>query len=350
MGLDYYAILNVKRDASIFEIKMAYRKLALLLHPLRKQYQQHPNPMPEGTFDLPLPKLNDDICWEFINEAYDVLSNELWRQIFDLYGEEGLKRGVAAPNGFIPPYTYHKDAMRTYFEFFGSYSPYSDLIDAATNPPPLYKVIQQGIGVIHQDPEIIHKLHVTLEEVYNGTIKKYNFTRKEFTDEWKMTTVDREIELVIPIKAGCIEGTRFVFNEYGDQSLTRKAADIVFIACENKHDIYRRDGNNLHMKYSISLKEALSGFIASFKTLDDRKIDLYITDVVHCNFEKHLENEGLPDISNQNLRGDLIIHFDIKFPLYIPKTLREKLKEIFDEIEDYEKENECSKMCLQDCD
>jgi DnaJ family protein B protein 13 len=279
MGLDYYAILDVKRDASIWEIKMAYRKLALRLHPLRKQYQQHPQPMPEGTFNLPLPKLNEKAYWEFLNEAFDVLSNELWRQIFDLYGEEGLKRGTPAPNGFVPPYNYHGDCMRTYFEFFGSYSPYCDLIDAATNPPPLYKV-KEGVGVIHQDPEIVKYLHLTLEEIYKGGMKMYKYTRKELIDEWKMSTVDCEVSVVVPIPAGCTEGIRIVFPQHGDQSVTRKPADIVFITVEDPHPIFRRIGLHLHMKHSISLKQALTGFKMSVTTLDERKLEFNVTDVV----------------------------------------------------------------------
>lgn len=43
-----------------------------------------------------------------------MLSNPLRRAIFDQYGEEGLKRGVPGPNGYIPGYHYHGDPMQTY--------------------------------------------------------------------------------------------------------------------------------------------------------------------------------------------------------------------------------------------
>lgn len=49
-----------------------------------------------------------------ICEAYDVLSDSLHRAVFDQYGEEGLKKGVPGPDGFIEPYHYHGDPMRTY--------------------------------------------------------------------------------------------------------------------------------------------------------------------------------------------------------------------------------------------
>jgi DnaJ-class molecular chaperone len=279
MGVDYYAVLDVSRDASLWEIKLAYRKLALRLHPHRKQYQQHPNPRPEGVFDLPLPDLNEKIYWELLNEAYDVLSDQLRREIYNNYGEEGLKRGVVVPNGYIPPYCYHHDHMRTYYEFFGSYSPYADLIDAATNPPPLYTV-KEGRGVIHKDPNTVKVLHVTLEDVYKGGVKSFKYIRKEFTDELKNNLEEREVTIIVPITPGCLEGSRIIFNEAGDQSMTRKSGDFIFVTCDIPHEKYRRENANLHTDYTISLKEALTGFKMSIMTLDDRKLDILVTDIV----------------------------------------------------------------------
>lgn len=40
--------------------------------------------------------------------------NPLLRHVYDLYGEEGLKRGTPTPNGYVQPYAYHGDYMKTY--------------------------------------------------------------------------------------------------------------------------------------------------------------------------------------------------------------------------------------------
>merc|ERR1711963_407706 len=73
MGKDYYTILGVSRAASDDEIKKAYRKLALKYHPDKNQ-----SPGAEERF-------------KEIGEAYDVLSDSRKKQIYDQYGEEGLK-------------------------------------------------------------------------------------------------------------------------------------------------------------------------------------------------------------------------------------------------------------------
>jgi DnaJ-class molecular chaperone len=66
-----------------------------------------------------------------------------------------------------------------------------------------------------------------------------------------------------------------------------------------------------------------------------------------CTYKKHLKNEGLPHMKNATFRGDLIIHFDIKFPTYIPMHLRGKFDELFEETDECE-QNE-KKLCVYDC-
>jgi len=75
MTIDYYEILQVSRDASGAEIKKSYRKLAIECHPDKNQGDK----AAEEKFKL-------------INEAYDTLSKDEKRQIYDRYGKEGLDR------------------------------------------------------------------------------------------------------------------------------------------------------------------------------------------------------------------------------------------------------------------
>ncbi len=74
MDIDYYEILEVSREASFEEIKKAYRKLALKYHPDRNPGDKEA----EEKFKL-------------INEAYQVLSDEEKRALYDRYGKAGLE-------------------------------------------------------------------------------------------------------------------------------------------------------------------------------------------------------------------------------------------------------------------
>ncbi len=46
--------------------------------------------------------------------------------------------------------------------------------------------------------------------------------------------------------------------------------DIVFIVVEKKHEVFKRNGNDLVMEYNLQLIEALAGFAFTVKHLDDR--------------------------------------------------------------------------------
>ncbi len=76
MELSYYEILEITQSADKDTIKKAYRKMALKYHPDRNQGDKEA----EDKFKL-------------VNEAYEVLSNEEKRAIYDRYGKDALKSG-----------------------------------------------------------------------------------------------------------------------------------------------------------------------------------------------------------------------------------------------------------------
>jgi molecular chaperone DnaJ len=84
----YYELLEVRKDAGQSEIKKAYRKMAMKYHPDK-------NPDNKEAEDM----------FKEINEAYQVLSDEQKRQVYDRYGKEGLeghgaRQGAGGFGGF----------------------------------------------------------------------------------------------------------------------------------------------------------------------------------------------------------------------------------------------------------
>ena len=84
MKRDYYEVLDVTRDASVDEIRKAFRVAARKHHPDRNQE----DPKAEARF-------------KEINEAFQVLSDDSKRRIYDQFGHEGLENpGVESASGF----------------------------------------------------------------------------------------------------------------------------------------------------------------------------------------------------------------------------------------------------------
>ncbi|EGD80115.1 hypothetical protein PTSG_10389 [Salpingoeca rosetta] len=79
-GEDFYALLNVSRDARVEEIRSAYRQMCMLYHP-----DKHTDPAKQELAREMFPR---------IQRAYEVLSDEQQRAVYDIYGESGLTAGT----------------------------------------------------------------------------------------------------------------------------------------------------------------------------------------------------------------------------------------------------------------
>lgn len=153
-----------------------------------------------------------------ICEAYDVLSDPFRRAIFDQYGEEGLKQGSPTSDGYIQPYHYHGVPMVTYREFFGTDSPFADLLNILIDKPSLYTSASGNEVVRKKQPPIKHTLSLSLNEIYFGGIKKMKIQRLAFVNDEQTLTDIREKILTIPIKPGMKPDTEIIFPEEGDQN------------------------------------------------------------------------------------------------------------------------------------
>lgn len=125
MGEDYYRILEVGRDASQDDIRRAYRRLALRLHPDK-------NPQCREAAEA---------RFKVVSEAYEVLSNEEKRRKYDRYGSSAFN---APPPAESPPsqlsggayaFTF-RDPEEVFKEFFGTEGPFQDLFGSSDQGAP----------------------------------------------------------------------------------------------------------------------------------------------------------------------------------------------------------------------
>ncbi|SOV19256.1 HSP40, subfamily A, putative [Plasmodium sp. gorilla clade G2] len=317
----YYEVLNLKKNCTTDEVKKAYRKLAIIHHP---------------------DKGGDPEKFKEISRAYEVLSDEEKRKLYDEYGEEGLENGEQPADA-------------------------TDLFDF---------ILNAGKGKKKRGEDIVSEVKVTLEQLYNGATKKLAISKdiictnceghggpkdakvdckqcngrgtktymryhssvlhqtevtcngcrgkgKIFNEKDKCTNCKglcvlktrKIIEVYIP--KGAPNKHKIVFNGEADEKPNVITGNLVVILNEKQHPVFRREGIDLFMNYKISLYESLTGFVAEVTHLDERKI---LVNCTNCGFIRHGDirevlDEGMPTYKDPFKKGNLYITFEVEYPM-----------------------------------
>jgi len=296
-GDDYYEILGIHKTATSTEVKKAYR---------RKAVQTHPDKTPDG----------DRTEFDRVSEAYDVLSSEDKRTIYDRYGKAGLENGggVGGMSG-----SFQEDILRSFFGGAGA-SPFSS------------STFQNKRRSAHRN--VKYQLEVTLEELYMGSIKKVSLPiprRHQHTAHASY----KKMEVTIP--AGSSSGQRITLPgeiDYIDPNAT--PGDAIFILVQRPHRVFSRKQADLAMECEISLKESICGFQRKIVLLDGSEILVKTSshvnensnalgnteeeeeetqddiDMIHTNDVRVIQGVGMPTRNGE--RGDLFLQFKVIMP------------------------------------
>ncbi|KAA3676066.1 DnaJ subfamily B member 4 [Paragonimus westermani] len=333
MGKDYYNILGINKKADDDEIKKAYRKMALKYHP-----DKNKSPNAEEKF-------------KEVAEAYDVLSDPKKREIYDKYGEEGLKAGASTSEGGGPgfSYTFHGDPRETFRMFFGTDDPFSTIFSMGGGQRHVYT---SGMGEQmdvdgdffgaspfsgfsmggqrrrNQDPPINHDVLVSLQDVLHGTVKKMRITRRRLNADRRSTREEEKV-LEIEIKKGWKAGTRITFPREGDETPGGNIpADVVFTVKDRSHKHFKREGCDVRYIAKISLKKALCGGIVAIPTIEEGTRNLALKDIIPHGTTRRICGEGLPYPKEPNRRGDIIVEFHVVFPYSLSNSQKAQLADI----------------------
>ncbi|XP_022981315.1 dnaJ homolog subfamily B member 4-like isoform X1 [Cucurbita maxima] len=336
MGVDYYNILKVNRNANDDDLKKTYRRLAMKWHP-----DKNPNSKKEA-----------ETKFKQISEAYEVLSDPQKRAIYDQYGEEGLKDmpppgsgtfpfgnggggggGGGGSSGFNP-----RNAEDIFAEFFGSspfgfgssgpgksmrYQSEGGVFGGFGGSENVFRTYSENVTP-KKPPPVETKLPCTLEELFSGSTRKMKISRT-VVDANGRQVPETEI-LTIDVKPGWKKGTKITFPDKGNEQPNQLPADLVFVIDEKPHDVFKRDGNDIIMNHRVTLAEALGGTTIYVTMLNGRNLSIPVIDIVSPGYELVLAREGMPIVREPGNRGDLRIKFDVKFPTRLTPEQRAGLK------------------------
>jgi len=248
---NYYTILNIDKSATSIQIKKAYRARALLSHP-----DKLPN--------------NDRRAFDKVSEAYDVLSDETKRKVYDAHGLEGLQNpNSVRRNGFgSGGGSFQDEILKSFFgtSFSRHYrfnngggSSSSSAASSSSRPAPRNKNVR-------------YQLEVTLEDLYNGKSQDIilNSPSSSRYHHHHESSKQKKVHLTIP--AGATSGQSIKLHGEVDTIPDATPADVIIILSQKKHEVFTRKGDDLAMEVRLSLKEALTGYKKKFVHLDGREV------------------------------------------------------------------------------
>ena len=229
---DLYEILSLdksqKASLTSIQITKAYRRRAVLTHP---------------------DKLNGDRrAFDKVSEAYDILSDEGKKKIFDRYGLEAVKdpdfaaRAAAASSGGGLGGSFQDQILRNFFRSSGS----------ATMSQQLRK-----------NKDLKYELEIALEDMYRGAHREIEISQPNGP---------KMVELDIP--AGVVPGSSIRLSGMVDHVASATPGDVVFIVRQRKHETFTRKGHDLAMEVKISLSEAICGLQRQVVHLDGRRVNI----------------------------------------------------------------------------
>ena len=370
MAEDYYQRLGIERDASKDEIKRAYRKKA-------KKY--HPDKNPDDP-ETARTKFKE------ISEAYEVLMDDDKKQMYDRYGEEGVRNQYFGGGGFSwNDFTHRDDVEDLFSDFFGGGgfgNIFGDLFGRRT-----------GRGAAQRRPrkgnDLRITLEVSLEDIKKGTEKTIKLNRKAKCEECqgsgskdgKRLTCSqcqgtgeyRDIQrqgfqqlirvslcpqcngtgehiqnpcqicngsglkgkketLTIKVPPGTDNGTVLRAPQKGDAAPgDGREGDLYIYIRIKPHEHFIKRGIDVILEQDISMTQALLGDTIRIPTLEG-KVDMKIRPGTQHGQPYHLRGKGLPD--GRGGYGDQIVVVDLK----IPKDLNSKQKELMKEFAKIEEE------------
>ena len=333
MNKDYYEALGVSRSATQEEIKKAYRKLAKKYHPDTNKN----NPSAEEKF-------------KEISIAYEVLSDEKKKSLYDKYGEMGLN-----PN--FNPEEYEKysqyrnfrggspygDGTYREYRYTGNGQDFSDLFEnlfhggfsggdfgssggryggfgSSGDPFGGFAGGEYAGGNSaryrqQKGSDYTTKINLTFDEAVHGCKKTIRFQ----DDQGQTQT----IEVTIP--AGIDTGKKIRVKGKGGQGHGGKG-DLYLEAVVGTRQGYERRENDIYVTVKIPFTTAVFGGEIVVPTLHG-DVKCKVRPGSQCGSKIRLRGKGVPVMGQKNKKGDQYVIIEIEVPTNLSEESRRKLRE-----------------------
>lgn len=350
MSRNYYDVLGVSQDASPDAIKKAYRKMARKYHP-----DVNHEPDAEERF-------------KEVNEAYEVLSDNEKRSVYDRYGEEGLKGMGGFDFGGM------RDPFDIFAEVFGDLGGFGGFGRRGRQGP-------------RRGNDIRTRLTISFEEAVFGAEKEVEIRRQETCPVCNgsgaepgtapetcpecggsgqtrqvqrtilgsfvnITTCQRcegqgtvvkspchrchgagriyqQRKISVSVPAGVADGMTIRLSGQGEPGERNGPRGNLYITLNVKdHEYFKRRNNDVLLELKINVAQAALGDVINVPTLDGER-EITIPAGTQSGAIFRLRGLGVPVLRGSG-RGDQLIVVQVA----IPDSLSEKQRDLFTELAD----------------
>lgn len=372
---DYYEVLGVSRDASKDEIKRAYRRLAKEYHPdLNKENPEEA----EAKF-------------KELSEAYEVLMDPEKRQLYDRYGHAGARQAFGGQGFDWSQFTrfedlndiFGRDIFRQFFgdigspfggsslfeEFFGGRGQRRERTARGRDLRMDVEVaLEEAAQGAQRQVEVPRRVRCDACEgtgaeggalrtcpQCNGTGQIRNVRRSGFSQMVTISpcrrcdgrgqvadavcstcqgrgTMPETSRVSVTIPAGAYDGLTLRVPDKGETT-SGGAGDLYIVLHVQEHDVFRREGQDLHVDVPLTFDQAALGARVEVPTLNG-PATVKVPAGTQTHSVRRLKGKGLPDL-NGGRPGDLVVRFVVQTPDRLGPEGKRLLRELRDSLGDY---------------
>ena len=140
--------------------------------------------------------------------------------------------------------------------------------------------------------------------------------------------VQNRQRLHVDVPAGIRDGQQLHVAGFGEAGLNGAQAGDLIVTCRvQPHEFFEREGDNLHVRVSISMVKATLGADIDIEGItEDSKIQIKIPEGCQNDQVIRIKGKGMPHFKSDS-HGDLYVHVQVNIPKKLTKRQRELLED-----------------------